>query len=170
MYLQRHLKSQIPSGTRQFGDYLYAAGKVRLLNGNQWRVEAQVKDEVVEAVTLSRQGTEIVAACSCPDFETDGVCRHVWAAIRAADTKSYLLGTMGSGPPALTHGRQEDDLGDVGMLEPEWEGAGAAGGGAAAGADGDGGAGEAAVGAGAGGGVAGGAGVVLRAGHGGEDV
>ncbi len=121
MYLQRYLKSQIAAGVRQLGDYLYAAGKVRLLSGNQWRVEARVKDEVVEAVTLTRRGAEIGASCSCPDFETEGACRHVWAAIRAADTKSYLLGSVGSGPPALTLTRDEDDGEEVGILEPAWE-------------------------------------------------
>ncbi len=105
MYLQRYLKSAVEPGVRQRGDVLYTSGRVESIRGNQWSVVAKVLGTRSYEVALQRKGNDIHVACECDYFETEGVCKHIWATIRASDAKYYLLGRIGSGTPRLV-----DDL------------------------------------------------------------
>ncbi len=105
MYLQRYLKAGVASAVRQRGDLVYTAGKVVSIQGNQWSVVAEVLGTRLYHVALQRENNEIHVSCECEYYETEGVCKHILAVMRAADAKYYLLGRVGSGTPNLV-----DDL------------------------------------------------------------
>jgi hypothetical protein len=98
MYLQRQLANEFDPRLRHSGAEILASGRVRILSGNQWKVEARVAGSRVYEVGLVREHDDIRVECSCPFFEDDGPCKHIWATILAADRRSYLLGSMSSGP------------------------------------------------------------------------
>ncbi len=105
MYLQRYLKTGVEPAVRQRGDLVYTGGKVVSIQGNQWLVSAEVMGTRLYEVELRRKGDGIHVSCDCEYYESSGVCKHIWAVIRAADAKYYLLGRVGSGTPKLV-----DDL------------------------------------------------------------
>ena len=90
---------QFPSGVRDRGYAIYRAGSVGQLAGNQWRANACVQGSLPYQVELSRDDDKIQAHCECPYFADQGLCKHVWATVVAADFKNYLLGRIGSRPP-----------------------------------------------------------------------
>ncbi len=69
-------------------------------------VSAKVRGSATYHVDLSRVGDEIYVSCECAYFDSEPVCKHIWATILAADEKFYLLG-VGGGPRGwhgiLTH-------------------------------------------------------------------
>lgn len=117
MYLERHLHRSFRSQDRERGALLYESGRVTLISGNQWEVSAEVSDPDAMPVDLIRERNDIHVLCECDFWERHGTCRHVWAAILAADRKSYLLGSVGAPPPRLA-----DDLEDalVPLAPPKW--------------------------------------------------
>ncbi|MBV6431138.1 MAG: RNA polymerase-associated protein RapA [Bryobacteraceae bacterium] len=106
MYLQRFLSQSFHSSTRAAGDALFSGGRVRILSGNQWSVEAVVRDPDERKVKLHREGDRVTPSCDCQRSGKDRLCKHMWAGVLAADSKSYLLGRMG-GTPYIS--QMEDD-------------------------------------------------------------
>jgi superfamily II DNA or RNA helicase len=94
-YLERQLSRLVRPQIRNAGEFLY--DDVLLKQGNQHKVLAQVEDEGSHTVTLSRRSTALWVDCSCPGRRSRAVCPHIWATILAADSKNYLLGTIGDG-------------------------------------------------------------------------
>src|SRR5712664_1614368 len=97
MYLQRQLAKDFSPGVRGRGAEIHRFHQVNLVSGDRWQVLAKVQGSRMYQVNLSRQDDEVHVLCNCPFFETESACKHIWATILAADEKSYLLGSMGSG-------------------------------------------------------------------------
>jgi hypothetical protein len=108
MYLQQHLKKFFSTPVRERGAAVYGSGSVARLSGNQWRVSASVNGTYLYNVSLARTDNRIDAQCGCPYFESDGLCKHIWATVLAADAKNYLLGRIGSGPPSMIEENRTD--------------------------------------------------------------
>src|SRR5262249_39546004 len=67
------------------------------------------------AVSLYRDDGDITAWCDCPTCEGQAaICRHIWAALLAAEAKGYL---QGDGKPlqsiSLLEDEDEDDWDDL---------------------------------------------------------
>src|SRR5580692_8263135 len=111
MYLQKHLAKDFSPGVRQRGFAIHEARKVTLLSGDAREVSAKVRGSATYHVDLSRVGDEIHVSCECAYFDSEPVCKHIWATILAADEKFYLLG-VGGGPPRLAWDLDDDELED----------------------------------------------------------
>jgi len=122
-YLERQLSRLVRPQVRNAGEFLY--DDVLLKQGNQHKVLAQVQDEGSHTVTLSRRDADLWVDCSCPGRRSRAVCPHIWAAILVADSKNYLLGTIGSG---LREIKYADDslewVSDIRMLASSGQGNG----------------------------------------------
>ena len=94
-YLEQQLRRLVRPPIRNAGEFLY--DDVLLKQGNQHKVIAQVEDDGSYTVTLSRHGSDLWVDCSCPGRRSRAICPHIWAAILVADSKNYLLGTVGDG-------------------------------------------------------------------------
>src|SRR6185437_3827180 len=112
MYLQKYLSKSFSPRAREKGATLYEAGSVKLVSGNQWEVSARVRESRSYTVDITRDGEGIHVYCECDAWEYSGTCKHIWAAILAADRQSYLLGAVGANPPRLMDDLTEesDDL------------------------------------------------------------
>ncbi|MEO7648896.1 MAG: DEAD/DEAH box helicase [Bryobacteraceae bacterium] len=109
MYLQKHLAKYLHGQIRHRGELLFKSGAVTRITGNQWTARASVAGTTQYDVELTRSGDAIEVFCDCPYFESEGPCKHIWAAVLEADRKNFLLGSVGGGSPALVDPLSMDD-------------------------------------------------------------
>src|SRR5437879_4067822 len=95
MYLQKQLARQFSGVIRARGADIHGSGRVTHIAGDRWQVRAKVRGSRVYQVELWRQDDQLHVYCTCAYFDTESVCKHIWATILAADEKCYLLGAMG---------------------------------------------------------------------------
>jgi superfamily II DNA or RNA helicase len=95
MALILQLAGEFPSAVRAGGNEYFRSGKVKIKNGSPMNLEASVEDITTNNVRLWREGNEISLRCSCPDYAAGGPCKHLWAALLAADAENYLQGGSG---------------------------------------------------------------------------
>ena len=95
MSLSTDLKPYVSTAVRERGAAIYATGKVAIREGDAFEVSAEVTGSQPYEVSLLREETRVIAYCSCPYFDSNGVCKHVWATIMAADRRNHLMGSSG---------------------------------------------------------------------------
>jgi superfamily II DNA or RNA helicase len=95
MSLILQLAGEFSAEIRSRGNEYYRQGKVRLKNGSPMNLEAEVQGTSKYNVRLWREGNEISVRCSCPHYESSGLCKHLWAALLFADAENYLKGGSG---------------------------------------------------------------------------
>src|SRR4051794_10738617 len=109
MSLKSELSSDFPSVIRSRGQGYYQSGQVTIRNGSAWEVTATVRGTLKYDVLLMRVDNAITGRCSCPYFDSSGVCKHLWATILEADELGYLKGGAGSGPASFIDESDDDD-------------------------------------------------------------
>ena len=75
---------------RHRGTGYYQQGSVRRLRGSAQEADALVVGSESYDVKLIWYEGELSLYCSCPYFESDGPCKHLWAVVLAAERKGYL--------------------------------------------------------------------------------
>ena len=104
--LSSELSYDFESRIRQRGLSYFRTGRVEILHGSDSAVEARVRGSLLYDVSLEWTGRTLETWCSCPYFGDGGGCKHLWAAILAAEAEGYLgAGRFGGpapgyGPPA----------------------------------------------------------------------
>lgn len=85
------LASLFPASVRNRGYTCYERGAAHIVNGSPVAIEATVRGSFDYEVELEwKSGGELAIYCSCAYFETNGPCKHLWAAVLAAQAKGYL--------------------------------------------------------------------------------
>jgi SNF2-related domain/Helicase conserved C-terminal domain/Bacterial SNF2 helicase associated/SWIM zinc finger len=125
--LTSRLASQVPQDTKNGGLQYYQKGAVTVLDGDQEFVDATVRGSRTDYdVTLERKKKSIKAWCSCPYCDgTLQPCKHIWAAVLAAEARGWLRGSAGIDPTSLAVDQRlggdyyddEDDWDDGGWGE-----------------------------------------------------
>jgi superfamily II DNA or RNA helicase len=110
MSLAQELSSDFPNAIRSRGADYFQRRLVKIMQGNDWEVDATVRGSTIYKVNLLRDDDEIIVSCSCPYYETDGACKHIWATMLAADEKDLLRGDGGKGPLTLAEAYGHDDF------------------------------------------------------------
>jgi superfamily II DNA or RNA helicase len=128
MKLRSALERSVDSGVRQRGAEYFHNGQVKVKQAGPHAVEAIVTGSSPYDVRLTREKKWLRIRCSCPYFEDHEICKHVWAAILAADAQQALRGPGGSLPNRLAPDVDIDDLldedfddfedDDLGLPEP----------------------------------------------------
>ena len=91
--LTRLLAPQVPGGSRAKGRGYFLQGAVTHVEGGAWSIEAVVHGSRNYAVAIRRVGPTFEASCDCPYFrERLAICKHIWAALLAAEHRQLLLG------------------------------------------------------------------------------
>ncbi|MBI4874009.1 MAG: DEAD/DEAH box helicase [Acidobacteria bacterium] len=90
MKLSAALQSDFPSYVRTRGADYYLSGAVQIKQGSDTEVNARVQGARNYEVDLSWDGEELCLWCDCPFFASSGPCRHLWAAILAAEASGHL--------------------------------------------------------------------------------
>ena len=86
--LANELISQFSSKTITNGKLYHSNGHVRLESINEWHVAAKVSGSEIYDVDLWLEddcSTNLIASCSCPFFEDQGPCKHLFALLLTLD-------------------------------------------------------------------------------------
>jgi superfamily II DNA or RNA helicase len=93
MALAPQLTRFVSKTVQHRGSEYFANGRVEILEADARAVHAIVHGTYEYQVSLVREASEILAACSCPYFGDRRIpCKHVWGAILAADARGALAG------------------------------------------------------------------------------
>src|SRR3989442_15325361 len=80
----------------------YRRGLVRLINGTDRSVTASVQGGARYSVFLDAEGNSLNVRCSCPWYDdTASVCKHIWAAMMAAEAGGYLSAVSSMSSPVI---------------------------------------------------------------------
>lgn len=88
------LSKSFPPGVRSRGAEVYSLGKVRVISGTAWEVEAKVQGSELYTVRLRLLNNEVHVSCTCPYYEGTGPCKHLWATILHAESAGLLRGDV----------------------------------------------------------------------------
>ena len=85
------LARQFPAPVRERGQRYFHEHRVRIRSGSSKTLEAEVRGSESYLVRLTCSENRIGMACECPFYFDRGLpCKHIWAAILAADEQGYL--------------------------------------------------------------------------------
>ena len=79
---------------RPRGEELFRRGRVEIISGTAWEVEAEVQGSELYAVHLRLLNNEVHVRCTCPYYEGTGPCKHLWATILQAESAGLLRGDV----------------------------------------------------------------------------
>src|SRR5262249_16320043 len=120
MKLSSSLATDFSSQVRSRGFGYYSSGAVRIKKGSDFEVEARVQGARDYEVEIACEDEQVNLWCDCPFFESTGPCKHLWAAILAAEAKGYLKAAANFGPkqafydlPELLFDDEEPEEDDV---------------------------------------------------------
>jgi superfamily II DNA or RNA helicase len=118
MSLTSYLNRQVSADVQNRGRQYYRRGAVRNLDGNGEFVSATVQGTQPYDVFVERDGSTLIAACTCP-YVTDygGPCKHIWAAILAAKDRGFL--SAGRGEPRYLELAEPEP--DDSSFQEDWE-------------------------------------------------
>src|SRR3989304_7309747 len=90
-YLSEKIFEQVDRLSRERGRLYFLAGAVKRIEGGAWRVDARVQGSHLYGVRIAFADDFLEVNCSCPLFDRDLVtCKHIWAAVLAAEQKGFL--------------------------------------------------------------------------------
>jgi superfamily II DNA or RNA helicase len=101
--------AQFDYGVRERGGAYFMRGAVRIQEGDAHSVSAYVKGSRRYAVSLDLFDGELFVDCDCPYFADYGLCKHIWATIRAADACRYVRPPSGCKTLPVTRTSNIDD-------------------------------------------------------------
>jgi hypothetical protein len=96
------LASRFSSTIRERGHQYFRQQRVRQQHGSSSEFGAQVRGSQLYHVILRWTGSKLALLCDCPFFvDHDQPCKHIWAAILAADANNHLSDVPSARVPAL---------------------------------------------------------------------
>ena len=85
------LAKQFSAFIRERGQQYFREHRVKIRTGSPQALEAEVRGSEAYIVRLTTAGDRLQMACDCPFYYDKGQhCKHMWAAILAADEQGYL--------------------------------------------------------------------------------
>ena len=134
MSLILQLAGEFSAEVRSHGNEYYRQGKVKVKNASPMNLEAEVQGTAKYKIALWREGNEISVRCSCPHYESSGLCKHLWAAFLTADADNHLKGGSGgagrislvledpeeAGYDSYFEESDDDDDEDFDLAEDDW--------------------------------------------------
>ena len=108
--LSTRLSGDFESGVRLRGQGYYYQGRVRILRGTDSEVEARVRGTQSYDVSLEWTDGVLAANCDCAYYDSTGPCKHLWAAIMAADAQGFLSAAAAAADLSLDGGESGADF------------------------------------------------------------
>ena len=97
------LAPQLSRNCRARGYEYFASGAVRDIHAADGAVVARVVGGQAYEVTLAHERNELRVTCTCPFFSGSlEVCKHIWAAVLAAESRNLSLVAGDAVPPLIT--------------------------------------------------------------------
>jgi len=117
-YLSEKILKQVDTISRERGKLYFLAGAVKRIEGDAWRVDAKVRGSHLYGVRIAFADDILEVNCSCPLFDRDLVtCKHIWAAVLAAERDGFLKGPASRAELDLIETYDGDDefAGEIGQ-------------------------------------------------------
>ena len=95
MYFSPLAARDFSSGVRSRGRTYFQGGRVAVFEADEQRVRALVHgthEYEVSLELLARDPSAVVASCSCPYFDREDLCKHIWATVLEVEEKRLLSG------------------------------------------------------------------------------
>jgi hypothetical protein len=89
------LARQFPALVRERGRQYFREHRVRIRSGSSTALDAEVRGSEIYSVRLACSEIRLGFACDCPFFLKGERCKHIWAAVLAADEQGYLRDAPG---------------------------------------------------------------------------
>ena len=105
------ITAAFPADVRSRGERYYSSRNVRIARSGPTGLTAFVTGTTGYIVELRAEPDLLTASCTCPYAADHGICKHIWATLRYADSAGRLERLLStSGPhPALSTLRDDDD-------------------------------------------------------------
>ena len=85
------LSNAFGTSSQDRGDKYFRQHRVQIRKGSSAELIARVRGSQPYQVMLKWSGSKLAVFCDCPYFSDQGqICKHLWAAILAADEQGYL--------------------------------------------------------------------------------
>ncbi|MDQ2839883.1 MAG: DEAD/DEAH box helicase [Acidobacteriota bacterium] len=95
--LSTRLEPDFSSAVRKRAKEYYWQGLVRIEHGTADEVKARVSGSQPYNVRLTWKRPVLSARCECQYFDTEGLCKHIWATLLAAEARGHLISAALSG-------------------------------------------------------------------------
>jgi superfamily II DNA or RNA helicase len=112
--LAKHFDSTI----RERGSAYYRQGRVKVVAGGAAYISARVRGTHHYEVGLDLVEQELIATCTCPYYSDNGLCKHLWATVLAAEAVGHLSEAAASDRLELV---LDDGVDDGEPFEPAFE-------------------------------------------------
>ena len=97
--LTANISAQVDRLSQERGRRYFLSGAVAAIEGDAWRVEAEVQGTQRYQVLISRGKKSFNVTCSCPYYDRELVtCKHIWATFLAAEREGHLQGAGDNAP------------------------------------------------------------------------
>jgi superfamily II DNA or RNA helicase len=90
MKLSERVSGEFSATARERGEKYFARGRVDIGSEGAGLVYATVEGTQFHEVSLELDGGALLASCDCPHFDSGVPCKHLWAAILAAERRGLL--------------------------------------------------------------------------------
>ena len=91
-YISRQFSRQFGEGVRGRGQEYFTSGAVEINEGDELHVSATVAGARDYYVHLTRKDSRLAVTCTCPFFQDNESCKHIWAVILEAERRELLGG------------------------------------------------------------------------------
>lgn len=88
--IPRHIAASFPPDVRARGDQYFSERRVIISCAGPAALTALVRGTTGYVVELRAEAGLLIASCTCPYAGDNGVCKHIWATLRQADTERKL--------------------------------------------------------------------------------
>jgi superfamily II DNA or RNA helicase len=100
--LTARLFNQVDRTSQERGRRYFLHGAVNFIEGTAWTMHAAVQGTRLYDVQVTTENHHVNASCTCPYFErAEEPCKHVWAALLAAERSGLLSGLNSLAAPHL---------------------------------------------------------------------
>jgi superfamily II DNA or RNA helicase len=97
--IPRHIAAAFPADVRARGDQYFSERRVVTGRLSSTVVTAIVRGTVGYSVQLRATPGLLAASCTCPYAADNGICKHIWATLRQADTERILDSLVATAGP-----------------------------------------------------------------------
>jgi len=92
--LPRYIITAFPAEIRAKGDGYFSSRRARITRAERASLTAIVKGTTKYDIHFAAKAHQMIGSCTCPYAADYGICKHMWAALRQADSEQKLQPLM----------------------------------------------------------------------------
>src|SRR4029078_2999428 len=92
--LPRYIITAFPPEIRARGDGYFTASRARITRAERAALTAIVKGTTKYDIHFAAKAHQLIGSCTCPYAADYGICKHMWAALRQADSEQKIQPLM----------------------------------------------------------------------------